>query len=137
MKFKTLTGTARRIKKPNKYLIDWEAPSKSKIQFKTKRYLHKYWTGHIVFEEFPVAGTKLTFDFFNASEKIAVEVQGQQHTKYIPFFHGKYKINYIHQLRRDKQKYDFCKINGIKLVEVYYNDKLNKKTFSKQGVRLT
>ena len=123
MKFKTLTGLERRIKKPNKYLIDWETKSKSKIQFKTKRYLHKYWGSHIVFEEFPVAGTRLTFDFFNASEKIAVEVQGQQHTKYTPFFHGKYKINYIDQLRRDKQKYDFCKINGIKLVEVYYRTK--------------
>ena len=83
-----------------------------------------------------MAGTRLSFDIFNASDKIIVEVQGEQHTKYTPFFHGSHKMNYIDQLRRDKDKLEFCRINDIKLVEVYYNDLLNKKLFKQQGVAL-
>lgn len=136
MKFKTLFGAERSIKKPNKYIIKWDKPSRSKIQFKVKNFLKNYWERKIVFEEFPMAGTRLSFDIFNASDKIIVEVQGEQHTKYTPFFHGNQKMNYIDQLRRDKDKLEFCKINDIKLVEVYYNDSLSKNLFKEQGVAL-
>jgi hypothetical protein len=136
MKFTTLFGAKRSIKNPNKYLIKWDKPSRSKIQYKVKSFLKEYWSSKIVFEEFPMAGTRLSFDIFNASENIMVEVQGEQHTKYTPFFHGNQKMNYIDQLRRDKQKLDFCRINKIKLIEVYYNDKINKQLFKKQGVAL-
>ncbi len=136
MKFKTIFGATRSIKNPKKYLIDWEAKSKSKIQYKTKKFLKKFWSDSVVFEEFPVVGTRLSIDFFNASKKIAIEVQGQQHVRYTPFFHGNHKSNYIDQLKRDKEKLDFCKINDIKLVEVYYNDEINSQLFKKQGVIL-
>ena len=136
MKFKTLIGGTRSIPNVKKFLIDWQGKSRSKIQFQVKVFLSNYWQNKIVFEEFPMAGTRLSFDLYNANDKIAVEVQGQQHTKYTPFFHGKYKINYIDQLRRDKQKLDFCELNSIKLVEVYYNDTINKELFTKQGIVL-
>ena len=136
MKFITLAGLERSVKSPSKYLIDWDGKSRSKIQKKVKDFLYSYWSKKVVFEEFPVAGTKLSFDIFNASEKIAVEVQGQQHTRYTPFFHGKYKYNFIDQLKRDQHKLDFCKLNEINLVEVYYDDPINKSLFKKQGVRL-
>tara|TARA_Y100000592_G_C5298356_1_gene234262 strand:- start:203 stop:616 length:414 start_codon:yes stop_codon:yes gene_type:complete len=136
MKFQTLVGGTRSIPNAKKYLIDWKGKSRSKIQFAVKHFLSRYWVNKVVFEEFPMAGTRLSFDIYNANDKIAIEVQGQQHTKYTPFFHGKYKINYIDQLRRDKQKLDFCELNSIKLVEVYYNDTINKELFTKQGIVL-
>lgn len=136
MRFKTLTGRTRRISKAKKYLISWGGKSRSKIQFATKQFLKKYWQHHIVFEEFPVAGTKLTLDFYNANKKIAVEVQGEQHTKYVPFFHNGNKANYISQLRRDVSKNNFCELNGITLVEIYKEDKINENLFKKFGVIL-
>ena len=136
MKFKTLIGNTRTIRNPKKYLVDWDGKSRSKIQFEVKKFLKEFWSKKIVFEEFPVAGTKLSLDLFNANDSIAIEVQGQQHTKYTPFFHGKNKINYIDQLRRDKQKLDFCNLNNIKLIEVYYSDKVDKNFFKKHGVSL-
>lgn len=136
MKFKTLTGAVRTVPKVKKYLIDWEAKSKSKIQKATKDFLKDFWEKHVVFEEFPVAGTKMSLDFYNANKKIAIEVQGQQHTKYTPFFHGKNKYNYINQLRRDQNKLEFCELNEIKLVEIYSIDELNKDFFKKVGVSL-
>lgn len=136
MRFNTLTGLERTVKKPRSYLIDWSGKSRSKIQFRTKQFLKKYWEKHIVFEEFPVAGTKLTLDFYNANKKIAVEVQGKQHTKYVPFFHGSNKINYLNQLKRDQDKLKFCEINNIQLVEIYDGDKLDESLFYNFGVNL-
>ena len=122
MKFKTLNGALKRVPKIRNYLIDWEKKSKSNIQFDTKQFLKEYWSNSVVFEEFPVAGTRLTLDFYNATKKIAVEVQGIQHRKYVPFFHGGNKINHLDQLRRDKQKREFCEANEIELVEIYETD---------------
>ena len=136
MRFKTLTGAERTVKKARSYLIDWNGKSRSKIQFQAKQFLKKYWSNHIVFEEFPVAGTKLSLDFYNANKKIAVEVQGKQHTKYVPFFHGSNKINYLNQLKRDRDKLKFCEINNIQLVEIYDGDRLDKSLFSNFGVNL-
>ena len=135
MKFKTLTGGEKRISKPRNYLINWEKESRSKIQFSTKQFLKKYWDSHVVFEEFPVAGTRLKFDFYNANKKIAVEVHGAQHTKFVPFFHGR-KSNFVQQIRRDQQKIDFCDLNNIRLVELFDGDELTKKTFEKCDVYL-
>jgi len=121
MKFKTLNGSLKRVSKIRKYIIDWEGKSRSKIQYNTKQKIKDVWANNVVFEEFPVAGTKLTLDFYNASKKIAIEVQGQQHRKYVKFFHGN-KMNYLDQLRSDKQKIEFCKINDIRLIEIYETD---------------
>lgn len=136
MKFKTLTGSTRKILGIQKYKIKWDNPSKSKFQKSVKDFLQEYWSKHVVFEEFPIAGTRMTFDFFNANEKIAIEVQGGQHTKYVPFFHGNYQNNYLMQLKRDHQKHDFCELNEIKLVEIYEKDKLSKDFFKKLDIIL-
>jgi hypothetical protein len=136
MKFKSLHGREKKVSNIKKYLIDWDSPSRSKFQFAVKNFLKKYWINHVVFEEFPLVGSKMSFDFYNSNRKVAVEVQGGQHTKYTPFFHGFNKINYISQLSRDKQKLDFCNINDITLVEIYPNDQITPNLFAKFGVKL-
>jgi len=136
MKFKTLHGSFKRVPKIKNYLIDWDASSRSKIQFKVKQFLKDYWSNNVVFEEFPVAGTKLSFDFYNASKSIVIEVQGVQHRKYVPYFHKGNKINYLDQIRRDKQKIEFCKINAINFFEIYDSDEINKDLFINLGLDL-
>tara|TARA_R100000152_G_C6705903_1_gene134504 strand:+ start:429 stop:833 length:405 start_codon:yes stop_codon:yes gene_type:complete len=122
MVFRTLYGSSRKVKASKKYLIDWDAPSKSKIQASVKNFLKKYWEHDIVFEEFPLVGTRMTFDFYNATKNIVIEVQGKQHTKYISFFHGNSKINYLKQLKRDQDKLKFCEINEIEFFEYFQGE---------------
>jgi len=119
MTFQTLLGKRRKIKRPVIYLINWEKGSRSKLQGKIKEFLKVFWDGDVVFEEFPVVGTRLTLDFYNATKHIAIEVQGNQHTKYNKFFHKGNKMNYLHQLKRDDDKLAFCDLNSIKLIEVH------------------
>ena len=136
MVFKTLVGSQKRISKPKRYLINWRAKSRSNIQFEVKQFLKTYWLHDVVFEEFPVAGTKMTLDFYNATKKVAVEVQGGQHLKYTPYFHGRSKSNFLGQIRRDHDKQKFCELNKLTLVEVYPDDKLSKSLFKTFGVVL-
>ena len=135
MKFVDAQGKKRNLKNAKKYLIDWDKPSRSKFQTKVKEFLRPFWEHDIVFEEFRVVGTRLSLDFYNANKKIAIEVQGAQHTKYVKFFH-KNMCKYSDQLKRDEKKLQFCKVNQIKLAEVYPQDKITASLFDDQQIYL-
>ena len=136
MEFQTIDGKVKRVKNLKKRIINWEASSRSKRQKAVKDFLKDYWFHHVTFEEFPVVGTRLSLDFYNANKRVAVEVQGSQHTKYNKFFHGGHKNNYLEQLKRDQIKAEFCEVNDIILVEIYDSDIINKSLFKKFDVTL-
>ena len=114
-----LYSTSGRLvnKNVSKYLIDWKKKSRSKIQFKIKQFLKEYWQNHIVYEEFPVYGTRLKVDILNATKRIAVEVNGNQHTSFNKFFH-KTRINYLRSIQRDHKKLEWLKTNDFELIEI-------------------
>ena len=118
MTFLCTNGRKRKIKNIRKYLIDWDADCRSGIQKDVKGHIKAYWFSDYVFEEFPVAGTRLTLDFYNATQNIAIEVDGNQHYKYNKFFHSNSRQNFLAQLQRDEKKEYFCEINKIKLIRV-------------------
>lgn len=137
MKFIGLNGKAKTLKRPERFLIDWKAGSRSKFQARVKEFLNEYWKYDFVYEEFPVVGTKLSLDFYNYTKKIAVEVQGMQHARYSPFLHSGSKVNFLNQIERDGKKLEFCEKNDIVLVEIYPNDKLDRdEILNKFGVEL-
>lgn len=110
-------------KNTNKYIIDWTKPSRSKFQSQVKSFLNEIWSIYIVYEEFPVYGSRLSIDFYNASQNLAIEVQGSQHTKYNPFFHGNNRMAFLDQIKRDEKKKTFCELNNIKLIEIFEEDR--------------
>lgn len=118
MNFITPKGRVKNLTNTQKYAINWSSGSRSKLQKRVKDLLYLLWRGHVVYEEFPVAGTRSTLDFYNSTLKIAIEVQGNQHTRHIAHFHGPKMLKFIDQLKRDVEKADFCDKNSIKLVEV-------------------
>ena len=118
-------------KNVNKYLIDWDKKSRSKAQFQVKQFLKKYWLGHIVFEEFPVYGTRMHVDLLNANTKVAIEVNGAQHDKFVPFFHKNSRLNYLKGIKRDQVKHSWLEKNDFTVVQVLDSEaeKLSKKYF--------
>ena len=124
-------------KKVSKYLIKWNKKCKSKIQFKVKEFLKPYWKNHIVYEEFPVYGTRMKVDIVNATKKIAIEVQGRQHKEFNKFFH-KTRANYLASIKRDQQKREWLEKNNFKVIEVEEEEinKLSKTFFKSLGVTL-
>ncbi len=129
MKFLTLYGKEKPLRSPHKYKIKWNGKCRSKFQAEVRKYLYKYWKYDAVYEEFRVVGTQLSLDFYNHNRKIAIEVQGAQHLKFVKHFH-KTRANFVRQIRRDNKKLEFCEMNDIKLIEIYPDDELSEDFFA-------
>tara|TARA_R100000808_G_C2123553_1_gene134269 strand:- start:456 stop:872 length:417 start_codon:yes stop_codon:yes gene_type:complete len=102
----------------SKYLIEWDKKSRSKIQFKVKQFLKPYWENHVVYEEFPVYGTRLKVDILNATKKVAIEVNGRQHSNFNSFFHNNSRAKYLASIKRDVEKAKWLEMNGFTLIEI-------------------
>tara|TARA_Y100001938_G_C7948190_1_gene357868 strand:- start:184 stop:603 length:420 start_codon:yes stop_codon:yes gene_type:complete len=84
--------------------------------------IHDIFLGYNILEEVKLPGSVkpakksvLYLDFFIPNASIAVEVHGQQHFKYTPFFH-KSKAGFLQSQARDRDKAEWCDINNIELV---------------------
>jgi hypothetical protein len=104
------------------YLVNWEGKSRSKLQYKFKQFFYPYWKNHIVYEEFPVYGSMLKVDLLNATKKIAVEIQGNQHESFNKFFHDNSRLKYLQSIKRDVKKVKWLEMNEFKFLELYEDD---------------
>ena len=66
-----------------------------------------------------MGGYNLELDCFNKNLGLAIEYNGAQHYKYIPYFHRN-KEAFANQKYRDEMKRTKCRENGILLIEVPY-----------------
>ena len=121
-----------------RYLIDWKKKSRSKIQFRVKQFLKSYWKNHVVYEEFPVYGTRMKVDILNATKKIAVEVNGRQHSNFNSFFHNNSRAKYLASIKRDVKKREWLEKNGFTLIEIEEHevDDLSEEFIVKNGIKL-
>lgn len=90
--------------------------------------LHKMFSGYSIYEEVKLPGSRdpskksvLYLDFFIPNDKIGVEVHGEQHFKYTPFFH-KTKVEFLYAKARDRAKAEWCEKNGLTLIELRWDD---------------
>ena len=68
-------------------------------------------------------GFNLELDCFNPGLRLAVEYNGIQHDKFVPYFH-KNKEAFYNQKYRDELKRRMCKDNMITLIEVPHTVKV-------------
>lgn len=62
----------------------------------------------------------LYLDFFLPLIKVAVEVHGEQHFKFNSMYHSSAN-DFLQQKKNDRDKSQWCEINGIELVILSYN----------------
>ena len=67
----------------------------------------------------------LRLDFYLDKYKIAIECQGRQHYESIEGFGGLKSL--LYRQANDKLKYELCKMNGIKIYYINYNEKIDDK----------
>lgn len=96
---------------------------KSKYHQKAYEIIKTLYPLYPVYEETKLCGTKndLYLDMFIPSLGIGIEVQGEQHYKFIPYFHQNIS-GYSRAKARDQEKALWCEINDITLVELIYNE---------------
>lgn len=60
-------------------------------------------------------------DILNASKRIAIEVQGKQHTHFNRHFHQN-RMNFWFAMRRDSEKANWLEKNGFAFIELIEED---------------
>ncbi len=70
-------------------------------------------------------GQKLFFDFHIKKLNVVVEVQGQQHTKFVSHFHVT-RDNFLKQKERDNLKRVWAEENDVSLVRFNYDEEITK-----------
>lgn len=69
----------------------------------------------------PRKGDTLYLDFYIPLHNLSVEVHGEQHYKFIPHYHATV-LGFAKAQKRDREKREWCELNGISLVELPYNE---------------
>lgn len=106
----------------NKYRIDWEGSSASKIQTAVKLFLKRFWSSHIVLEEFRIPGSLLRCDILNVTKRIAIEVSPSQHYEFNKFFHNNSNANFLQHIKRDMAKINWLESNDFDVIELNEED---------------
>lgn len=102
--------------------------ARSKLHLETRRMLKINFPTLIILEEVPIHLHKNEIsylDFYLPLKKLAIEVNGEQHFKFIPFFHGT-TMSFIKSKKKDNDKKEWCNINGIKLIEFNFNESIDE-----------
>jgi len=97
---------------------------KSKLHIRAREVIKKRFGGIHFLEEARVPilkKKKLVFDFFIPIFNMFIEVQGQQHFKYVPYFHND-KIEYRKALVYDQSKSEWCELNNFSLIHFNYDE---------------
>jgi hypothetical protein len=123
---RTVTGINGRVYKWNlSYYNVFEDETRPRSQYHkvARELLKKLYGSFTILEEVQIPGSRnpLCLDFFIPNLDLAVEVHGEQHYKYIPFFH-KTKAKFFKSLKRDTVKEDWCLTNNIRLVVLKYDE---------------
>lgn len=71
-----------------------------------------------ILEEVPIPLRKsetLYLDFYMPLKKMCVEVHGEQHYKFVGFYHNN-MLSFLKSQKRDREKEEWCEINSIKYI---------------------
>jgi hypothetical protein len=77
-----------------------------------------------ILEEVPIPLKKsetLFLDFYLPLKKLCFEVHGEQHYKFVPFYHSNL-LNFLKSQKRDREKQEWCELNGIKYIVLAFDE---------------
>ena len=101
---------------------------KSSFHLAARKILIEIFPTLQILEEVPIPLRKsetLYLDFYLPLIKRAVEVHGEQHYKFIPFYHSS-KMNFLKAQKRDNEKREWCEINGISHIVLPHFENIDK-----------
>jgi hypothetical protein len=104
--------------------------NKSDLHMAARELLKQQFPTFQIIEEVPIPVRKSDnyyLDFYIPMLKAAIEVHGEQHYKFIGFYHNS-QLGFLKQQKRDREKKEWCDINNIKYVELPYNENINEWT---------
>lgn len=98
--------------------------NKSKLHLETRKLLSETYPTIQILEEVPISVRKsetLYLDFYLPLLKKCIEVHGEQHYKFIGFYHNN-MLSFLKSKKRDQDKQEWCETNGIKYIALPYSE---------------
>jgi hypothetical protein len=98
--------------------------NKSSLHLKARELIKLAYPTLQTLEEVPIPLRKnetLYLDFYIPLKKICFEVHGEQHYKFISFYHSTV-LNFLKAQKRDREKEEWCDINNITYLSLAYNE---------------
>lgn len=92
----------------------------SMLHIEARNLLKRIYSCDLIFEEVYVEKIKVYLDFFIPSKKIVLEVNGEQHYTFNSFMHRN-KLDFLKKQQKDREKQEWCKINGFKFIELPFD----------------
>lgn len=102
--------------------------NKSSLHLQARELLSHHFPTLQILEEVPINIRKsevLYMDFYLPLLKMCVEVHGEQHFKFVGFYHNT-KLGFLKSQKRDKEKAEWCDINNIKLIVLPYDENIEQ-----------
>lgn len=81
-----------------------------------------------VLEEVPIPlrrSESLYLDFYLPLKKFCIEVHGEQHYRFVSFYHNN-MLAFLKSQKRDREKQEWCDINGIQYVSLPYDENIEQ-----------
>jgi hypothetical protein len=97
--------------------------NKSSLHLEARTILKEAYPTLQIIEEVPVYIRKseiMYIDFFIPLIRKCIEVHGEQHYEFIPFYHRS-RMDFFKQQKRDKDKAEWCHMNNLTYIELPYN----------------
>jgi hypothetical protein len=101
---------------------------RSKFHVRARKVLKQIFHSYRILEEVKLPGSTLShrkgvlyLDFYIPQIMLAVEVHGQQHYEYTPFFH-KNKADFAIAKAKDEDKIEWCELNKIDIIVLRYSE---------------
>lgn len=100
------------------------AKNKSALHLTARQLIHKCFPTMQILEEVAIPlrrSETLYLDFYIPLLKRTIEVHGEQHYKFTPFYHNTL-LGFVKHKKRDQEKQEWCEINGISYIELPFNE---------------
>lgn len=102
--------------------------NKSQYHLKGRELLAETFPTLQILEEVPIKIRKsetLYLDFYLPLIKTCVEIHGEQHYKFIHFYHHT-MMDFFKSQKRDNEKEEWCSLNGIRHIVLPYNEDISE-----------
>jgi hypothetical protein len=110
------------------YIAKGRMSNKSSLHLKAREIIISAFPTLQVLEEVPAPIRKsetLYLDFYLPLKKLCIEVHGEQHYKFIPFYHNN-MLSFLKAQKRDRDKTEWCYLNNINQIVFGFDEDMEE-----------
>lgn len=105
-------------------IVNNKVENKSSLHVRAKSLLTSLFPTLQLLEEVPInvrRSETLYLDFYLPLKKYCIETHGEQHYKFVSFYHSTI-FGFLKAKKRDTEKKEWCELNGIKYIELPFDE---------------